>query len=131
VGDDEAMALKIQLEVLTERVSNWMTTTTEYRKSLCSKLDSMNIRLDKLPCEARIEASKSIRSDLGWLQKIMYGVLGVGIPALLSLAVIWGAVRNDVEHLKNTSYGYRGIKVIADERGIEGRQSVPGRQSRV
>lgn len=46
--------------VLEERVSNWMASTTEYRKSLCAKLDvvlknqeSICSRLDKLPCDMR------------------------------------------------------------------------------
>ena len=50
----------IQLEILTERVNNWMETTTEYRKSLCSKLDAIKNEVNKLPCSARIEHTKGI-----------------------------------------------------------------------
>ncbi len=49
-----------QIDVLTERVENWMETTTEYRKALCSKLDKINDRLNELPCKSRIEHTKGI-----------------------------------------------------------------------
>ena len=60
-----------KIEVLTERVENWMESTTEYRKSLCSKITETNSKIDKmtdkmnnLPCRERIEGTKSIKLQL-------------------------------------------------------------------
>ena len=53
-----------RIDVLTERVENWMTTTTEYRKSLCSKLDEIKSEMDKLPCATRIEHTKGIDNHI-------------------------------------------------------------------
>jgi hypothetical protein len=111
----------IQIEILTERVNNWMETTTSYRRELCSKNDriiseiaDIKQTLATLPCPQRIEQTKSIHKDIGWLQKIVYTILCYSIPSLIGLAVAWGALNKDVSNIKETSYGYRGIKVVTD-----------------
>jgi len=62
--DDERIAR------LEERVSNWMTSTDEYRRALCTKLDLIRQDLSRLPCDGRIKEAEAIRRDVGWLQKI-------------------------------------------------------------
>lgn len=124
----------IEIEILTERVNNWMDSTTEYRKSLCAKLDSINSRLNDLPCKASAEERKSMKSDIAWLQRGAVGIISV----LFLMGVAWGTIANtveantkkwavlepehqelikDVEVLKEKSYGYRGIKVVQDGTG--------------
>ena len=67
-----------RIDVLTERVENWMETTTEYRKSLCSKLDKLNDRLNDLPCPSRVEQTKNIHTQLKalWIL-VSAGLLGI------------------------------------------------------
>jgi len=69
-----------RIEVLTERVENWMKTTTEYRLSLCNKLDKITDRLDKLPCPQRIEQTKGIHTQLKalWIlvSATLLGIIG-------------------------------------------------------
>lgn len=68
----------VRIEVLTERVENWMKTTTEYRLSLCQKLDKINDRLDKLPCPQRIEQTKNVHMQLNALWVIVSAIfLGI------------------------------------------------------
>ena len=107
---------------LEERVSNWMAGTSQYREDLCKKLDKIQMAIDKLPCEGRCEETKSIHENIGWLQKIMWTVICFGVPSLLGLAVAWGSIsitvtRNTdiIERLEETSYGFRGIKVVTHD----------------
>lgn len=65
---------------LEERVDNWMSTTTDYRKSLCSKLDRIQEKIDLLPCPQRIEQSKNIYFQL----KALWAVTGGMVLAILS-----------------------------------------------
>jgi hypothetical protein len=81
-----------KIAILEERVSNWMLTTTEYRKALCAKLDvvldnqhKMNSRLDKLPCEAR----KQIYGHIWANVYALWAVVGILFSALL-LKIIGG-----------------------------------------
>ena len=72
----------VKIEVLTTKVEHWMETTTEYRKSLCTKIDGTNARIDALvekmnglPCRERIEASKGVRLQLKALWILVSGAL--------------------------------------------------------
>jgi hypothetical protein len=120
-----------RIDILTERVENWMESTTEYRKSLCSKIEQINQRLNMLPCREAEQVSKGIRSDISWLQRG-----AIAIISCLFLGGVWvGTIGNtvrtntdkwkilepehqdlikDVEVLKEKSYGYRGVKVVTD-----------------
>lgn len=76
MSDDDIQTLKIELATLTERVSNWMVTTTDYRVNLFTKLDSLQDRLNKLPCDRRSSLSTQI--------KVIWGVMVVIIGAIVS-----------------------------------------------
>lgn len=58
---------KQKLAVLEERVTNWMDTTTEYRKTLCSKIDYIMNRLDGLPCKERSGWYKSMSRQVSFM----------------------------------------------------------------
>ena len=107
--DDERIAR------LETKVELWMESTTSYRRDLCSKLDRVMNKLEELPCRERIEGTKSIRTEIGWLQKIIWTVCCIGLPSIIGLAVTWGTINHTVSLLTATSYGYRGIKVVKDE----------------
>lgn len=107
---------------LEERVTNWMETTTEYRKNLCGKIDKIFEKIHSLPCEARYKVSDSLKEEISWLQKIIWTVAIMGIPALISLGVAYSALsvtvsRNTgiIQRLEETSYGFRGIKVVTED----------------
>ena len=70
----------VRIGVLTERVENWMATTTEYRKSLCSKLDAIQKQINELPCPQRIEQTRGIHTQLKalWIlvSAVLLGIIG-------------------------------------------------------
>lgn len=70
----------VQIEVLTERVENWMKTTTDYRLSLCQKLDRLQDRLDKLPCDVRCEETKSIKLQI----KALWVIVTASLMGIIS-----------------------------------------------
>jgi len=76
----------VLIKVLEERVNLWMESTTEYRKSLCAKLDVviekiniLNARIDKLPCDARKPAWESLSNQV----KAIWGFLGAICLAII------------------------------------------------
>ena len=77
--EDRRRSEDTRIDVLTERVENWMETTTEYRKSLCTKIDKISERLDHLPCPARQEITKNIHTQLRalWviISAIFFGII--------------------------------------------------------
>jgi hypothetical protein len=54
----------IEIKVLTERVNRWMETTTDYRISLCQRLDKIQDQLNNLPCDVRCEETKNIKQQI-------------------------------------------------------------------
>ena len=107
------MSENSRIDVLTERIENWFETTNEYRRSLCSKIDKIDSRLNDLPCGTRSEISRSLRNDLGWLQRIVYTILCVGIPALMGIAMVWGSMNTTVER------DHQRWTQLDKERGLE------------
>lgn len=131
-----------QLDILTERVSNLIVSTEkseetslEWRGRFCKKLDVMLDKIDNLPCDARCEETKAIHTDIGWIQKIIWTILVLGIPAIITLSGVAASDHNllmrntskwetleservaeskDIKDLKEKSYGYRNIKVVTD-----------------
>jgi hypothetical protein len=94
--DDERIAR------LEERVSNWMESTTEYRKSLCSKLDillqnqtkiseEVHSKISSLPC------SKGHDNHVDRQLGAIWWIVSVCMVGVVSVAVAWGAVSKQVE----------------------------------
>lgn len=65
---------RAKFEILETKVTSWMETTTEYRKSLCQKLDIITDRVSNLPC--------SERRGLGTQVKVIWGLI-VGVIILI------------------------------------------------
>ena len=65
----------IKIEVLTERVNNWMETTEGYRRTLCHKLDVITDKMNDLPCKVRIEGTNNIKFQLKALWAISGGMI--------------------------------------------------------
>ena len=94
--DDERIAR------LEERVSNWMETTTEYRKSLCAKLDNvlqnqqriseeLHTKILSLPC------SKGHDSTVDKQLNGLWWIVSICFVGLISISVAWGSVNKQVE----------------------------------
>ena len=116
----------VKIDVLTERVENWMDSTDEYRRSLCAKLDIIQAKLNDLPCRVSAEERKNTKYDVMWLQRgavaiisVLF-IMGAGWGTLCSTVMTntkkWERLEpehqslvKDVEVLKEKSYGYRGI----------------------
>lgn len=56
-----------KIEVLEERVTNWMESTTEYRKELCRKIDNILQRLSDLPCKERKAWYESMEKQVTYM----------------------------------------------------------------
>lgn len=113
---EERMAvLETQMVQVIANQGRYEEEAREWRGRFCSKLDRVLERLDNRPCEIHAEKFTQFGKDIGWLQKIVYTLLTLIVPSIIGVAVVWGALNNDVTHLKSTSYGYRGIKVVTDD----------------
>ena len=67
----------VKLDVLTERVENWMETTTDYRKALCGKLDLVTERLNQLQCPMHNGKMTNLQKDVDRLElgaKVVVGL---------------------------------------------------------
>ena len=87
--EQERRSYDKNLAVLEERVENWMSSTTEYRKALCAKLDTVLLRIDvinekiaKLPCDAGETQYKDLRFQL-------YSFIGVFSAILITVFIKW------------------------------------------
>ena len=76
-----------KIAVLEERVTNWMESTTEYRKDLCRKIDIITSKLSDLPCKSREEITKGVKKDLDkvWLfiTSIIIAIVGSWVGMMI------------------------------------------------
>lgn len=70
----------VEIRVLKERVENWMSTTTEYRKALCEKIDRIGQKFESLPCKERGEMYKSAK----FAAKLIWGAVGITFGILIA-----------------------------------------------
>ncbi len=106
-GTERRKSANVQLEVLAERFSGFVElyeksekNADEWRGRFCKKLDDAIAKIDSLPCPSRIEQTKALDDTVKGQGRTIWTILIVGIPALLSLAVAWGAVTTTV--MRNT-----------------------------
>ena len=71
---------RIKLAEFTAKVTEWMVSTTEYRKALCSKLDIITDRLNKLPCDRRVGFYESVSMQM----KFIWGVMVILVGAIIA-----------------------------------------------
>ena len=76
----ELQELRISVVSHQSKVDEWMTTTTEYRKTLCEKIDKINDVLIKLPCKERSGWYSSINRQI----KFLWGITGAVIIAIIA-----------------------------------------------
>lgn len=107
----------VRIEVLSERIEHVLSNqekyskeATEWRGNFCRKLDKVIERLDSRPCVEHGEKLKMV----GTIGNSLWGLILVIIPLGLAGAFYIITLVNDVNHIKETSYGYRGIKVVED-----------------
>lgn len=83
--DDERIAK------LEERVTNWMDTTTEYRKALCAKLDIIDKKLGGLPCSTGHD--KTVDKQLGGI----WWLVSASLIGVVSMGIAWGSISKQVD----------------------------------
>lgn len=82
MGKDDVLEKIGKIPVLEERIDNWMKTTIDYRKELCSKIQEVKDiqekifdKLEKLPCDKRggwyQSMSKQVKIQWGLLMAVM------------------------------------------------------------
>lgn len=110
-NDIEIKVLSEQIEHLNEKIDRSDIVSETWRQAFCSKVDTVNKKLDdmviqlaSLPCPVRAEVTRAIKSDIGWIQKILYVIIVAVVPSLITLAVAWGALNKEVDYLKNQGY---------------------------
>jgi len=69
--------LKTDLAVFISKVNEWMSSTTEYRKSLCDKVDAINNNIAHLPCAERKQFYANMTTQLRTIWGIIVLMLGV------------------------------------------------------
>lgn len=79
-----------KIEILSERLNTFMETTTEYRKSLCSKIDALNTKLDGLPCSKGHDFH--VDRQLG----AIWWIVSICLIGMVSIGVAWGEIHNQV-----------------------------------
>ena len=104
-GMNELTDIKVEIASLSTKVTEWMSTTQQYRRDLCakndmirselkeyrtevkveltnlnSKIEDVREKIDKLPCPAREEITKGVRKDLDkiwlWITSIVIAIAG-------------------------------------------------------
>ena len=75
----EIQDLKVEIAGFTSKVGSWMETTTEYRKSLCDKINIINEKIADLPCKERKAWYQSTGRQVGF----MWLVLAILLVAVL------------------------------------------------
>ena len=73
--ENDLKDLEIKIGVLTERVTRFMEVTTEYRKSLCGKIDDINKKMSDLPCKERKGVFDSINRQIMFMWIILGGAI--------------------------------------------------------
>lgn len=71
--------MKTRMAVLTERVEGWMSTTTDYRKALCTKVDSIIDKVSALPCKER----KAFYDNASIQLKLLWSILVLMLGAII------------------------------------------------
>jgi hypothetical protein len=67
---------RIAVARLDEKVTQWMESTTEYRRSLCGKIDNLYKKFDNLPCRERNLGSKLLWGAVGVIATLLFVHLG-------------------------------------------------------
>lgn len=67
--------IKQDVAVLKSEVKNWMDTTTEYRKSLCAKIDAIQTVLTNLNCRVHTEKMNNMNNQIRALWAVSGGIV--------------------------------------------------------
>ena len=108
--EERIAILETQMEQVLHNQDRYDKEATEWRNRFCIKLDRVLDKLDNRPCVEHGERLKQV----GTIGAALWGLCLVLVPITCAGAFYIVSLANDVEHIKNTSYGYRGIKVVQD-----------------
>jgi len=83
----------VTLEVLAERVENWIKGTDDFRKEMRKEFKEVKDAINSFPCDERKEKTKSISFQLN----IFWWIVAILVPSVFGLAVAWGSLNKQVE----------------------------------
>jgi hypothetical protein len=96
-----------RIAILEERVSNWMNSTTSYRKELCHKIEAILAKLETLPCKERTGIYTNLSKTVDEIQDsrkrwhfIFVGMVATTIGAALTIGIAWGSLQTNITSLK-------------------------------
>jgi hypothetical protein len=76
---DEHLAMMSRMDTFIAKVGEWMNSTTEYRKTLCQKVDIIKDNMALLPCKER----KSWYGAMDKQVRILWGFVGAIVLAIV------------------------------------------------
>ena len=86
--DEKIQALQIELASSTASVKSWMETTTEYRQSLCGKIDEIRIAMSNLPCKERKAWYQAMNRQVGFMWAVIAIFIGLVVKDMLDRSVM-------------------------------------------
>lgn len=66
---------KSEIKEYVGGLKEWQATTTEYRKSLCEKIDKIKEQIFNLPCKERVSLYKNFGIQIKFLWALMIIIL--------------------------------------------------------
>jgi tetrahydromethanopterin S-methyltransferase subunit G len=110
VTEERIAVLETQMcQVLTNQ-DEYKKEAYEWRSNFCRKLDKVLDKLDSKPC---VEHGQKLK-QIGAISTAVWGLILVLVPIILSAFFVVSTMLSDIRHIKDTSYEYRGIKVVQD-----------------
>lgn len=111
--DDARMAiLETQMQQVIKNQDDGRRETLDWRANFSAKLDRAIDVMTNRPCVKHEEKLKNVDT----IGSSIWTLILTLVPILATTAYFIVTMHGDVEHLKATSFGYRGIKVVTDER---------------
>ena len=80
-GDEKLHKINTELSTFKATVTEWMSSTTEYRKLLCAKIDTIIEKFSKLPCDKRAGFYESISRQITAVWAILVLIIGAIIAS--------------------------------------------------
>lgn len=71
--------MKLEFCEFKAKVTEWMATTNEYRKALCTKMDTILDKVSKLPCDKRSGFYENVTRQMAFI----WGVLILIVAAII------------------------------------------------
>ena len=82
---EEIKRMEIEFAKFTAMVNEWMSSTTEYRKNLCFKIDELVKRFNDLPCRERKNVYIELQKQLSMIWVFLSAIVVVIVVEFIKL----------------------------------------------